>query len=190
MTSGSSAWRSLTAAQQTAWNDYAAQISRTDALGSSYSPTGAELYVGSTIVSGAVGFVTNPPATLPNFVLLVNGMTYTGPSPGPEAFSFDVNTTSTNNTILVETSGPVSPGVTSAAAVRRWRSLPGDALNLAPMQFPFTATAVSILANYNFLFPSPTTGQVVWFRFREIFYDAGGSAPLVNKSAQTFRFVA
>src|SRR5262249_3990343 len=129
-TLGSSAWRTLSDAERTAWNDYAAQITRSDALGSGYAPTGAALFTGATVMKRAAP--TIPPTSLPNYVLGINDITYTDPSPGPEAFSLTLNVTSPDNEFILETSGPVSPGVTSAAAVRRWRTLPDSALNNLP----------------------------------------------------------
>jgi hypothetical protein len=119
----------------------------------------------------------------------VTAMTYTDPTPGPEAFTFHIGLTSTDNFIIVETSGPVSPGITSAAAVRQWRSLPSGASNTQKDLNPMTSNDVPILSSYNFLFPSPVTGQVIWFRFREVFNDGANDALIENKLYQTFRFV-
>lgn len=188
LAAGASAWRGLSDAQRTAWNDYAAQITRSGSLGSSYSPTGAQLFAGSTIVSANVNSIVEPPSELPTWILNVTGMSYTDSTPGPEALEVDVDTTGTN-TFLVETSGPVSPGITSAAAVRRWRTLPTNASNLVPNQFSLTAATVAILTQYKYLFPSPATGNTIWFRFTEIFYGTDGFAPLVNRLKQTFRLV-
>lgn len=187
-TSASSAWRALTSAQQTAWNNYAAQLAYSDSLGSSYSPTGQEVFVSSS-VAGQNVTLTVPPSVLPTYILTVTGMSYVDPTPGPEALSATLDITSADNTALIETSGPVSPGITSAAAVRRWRSLPVTADNLAPEQFDLSASPVDLLANYKFLFPSPPSGSVIWFRFREAFLEAGGSVPIANKLFQTFRLV-
>lgn len=190
LTAGSSGWRSESDATRTAWNDYAAQITRSDRLGSGYSPTGAALYAGSRIASGN-GWTPpqDPPSILPNYVLVIESVTYVDPTPGPEAFNVGIAQTDANNFFLIETSGPVSPGITSAAAVRRWRSLPASALNLTPRQYAMSASTVNFLAQYNFLFPSPVVGQVIWFRFSEIFYDGASAAAIVNRSRQTFRFV-
>src|SRR5262245_36608206 len=54
--SGSSQWRSLSDAQRTAWNDYAQQILRSNGVGSSYTPTGASLFVGGSIITNSPGF--------------------------------------------------------------------------------------------------------------------------------------
>lgn len=190
LTTGSSSWRLLTVPQQTAWNDYAAQILRSDHLGSSYSPTGAALFAGSIIaLQSTASTVTDPPTVLPTYGLVVTGMTYTDPTPGPEAFTF-ATPSNANNLVLVETSGPLSPGVTSAGAVRRWRSLPGSALNLNPTLFTFSSTPVPFLTEYKYLFPSPVTGQAIWFRFRELFVDpANPTVAIANSMRQTFRFV-
>lgn len=190
LTNTSSAWRTLSDTQRTAWNDYAAQLTYSDPLGSSYSPTGASIFVGSAIAPGNTTPAADPPTALPTYVLSVTGMSYVDPTPGPEAFTFVTDNTSPDSLVLVETSGPVSPGVTSAAAVRRWRSLPQSATNLFAARLPFTASPVSILASYKFIFPSPLTGQVIWFRFQEIFIEPFGStAGIVNRNKQTFRFV-
>lgn len=187
-TIGSSAWRGLTDPQRTAWNDYAAQITRNDSLGSGYSPTGAELYTGSVIAIQSGG-QTDPPLSLPAYFMSITAMAYVDPSPGPEALTATLNTTGANNSLIVETSGPVSSGLTSAAAVRRWRSLPSGADNLFASLFSMGATTVDLLTAYKNLFPSPLTGQVIWFRFHELFNDGVGDAQIVNKTVQTFRFV-
>jgi hypothetical protein len=187
-TVGSSAWRALTDAQRTAWNDYAAQLTRSDSLGSSYQPTGAELFTGSVVTSQDLT-LTDPPAVLPNYFLYANAVTYTDPTPGPEAFTVGVGQTNADNRFLIETSGPVSPGLTSAAAIRQWRSLPGSAANLYANLFSFNASPVAFLTEYNYLFPSPTTGQVIFFRFTEVAYPGGSIAGIRNKQRQTLRFV-
>lgn len=188
LTNGSSAWRTLTDAQRTAWNDYAAQISRSDALGSTYNPTGAGLFTAAVIAS-LDPTLTDPPTTLPTYVLQITGMTYTDPSPGPEALTADLAVTSSTNTLFVETSGPVSPGITSVAAVRSWRSLPAGATNLNRNTFAMSGTPVDLLASYKRLFPSPNSGQVIFFRFNEGFSDGVVTAIITNRSRPTFRLV-
>ena len=188
LTAGSSAWRTLSDVSRTAWNDYAAQILRSGRLGSSYNPTGAGLFSGAFIQNpGAT--INDPPSVLPTYVLVVNSIAYVDPTPGPEALNVTILTTSADNLMLAETSGPVSPGVTSAAAVRRWRSLPETAGNIRAMRYAMTASPVDIIAEYKFLFPSPTTGQTIWFRFREAFNDGINSVFITNKSYVTFRLI-
>lgn len=187
LTVGSSGWRQLSDAQRTAWNDYAAQITRSDRLGSGYTPTGASLYTGAGIISGAAA--ADPPAELPDYVLGIQGVSYTDPTPGPEALNATLLTTSANNFMIVDTSGPVSPGLMSAAAIRNWRSLPGSALNRNPNQFSMSAVTVQMLTQYNFLYPTIVVGQVIWFRFREIAFPGGSAAGITNKQWTTFRFV-
>lgn len=186
-TLGSNGWRQLTDTQRTAWNDYAAQISRSDSLGSQYQPTGAELYTGALVTNPGLA-VTDPPATLPIYVLAVDTITYVDPAPGPEAFGVTVSFTSPDNSVLIETSGPLSPGVTSAASIRKWNSLPNSDINRQAMLFSLAASPIDFLTQYKRLFPSPSSGQVIWFRFREIFTDAS-NAGIVNKNLQTYRFV-
>lgn len=186
LTCGSSQWRSLTDPQRTAWNDYAAQITRSDRMGSGYSPTGASLYTGAVIgVSGTA--VTAPPATLPNYVLAIDTMTYVDSTPGPEALTATLVTTSNDNLMLVETSGPVSPGLTSAAAIRRWQSLPPTGENRVRQQFSMSTSPVALLTAYKRLYPSIVSGQVIWFRFRELFYDISGTTPIANRNVTTYR---
>lgn len=189
LTTASNAWRQLTDPQRTAWNDYAAQIGRSDSLGSSYFPTGAALFTGANIAGQAAGTNLDAPLTLPIYVLAILSMAYVDPSPGPEALTLSIATTSTANLILAETSGPISPGITSAGAVRRWRSLPATAGNLNPAQLDMTTSSVSLLTEYKFLFPSPVAGQVIWWRFREIFIDDTNFSAIVNNNFQTFRQV-
>lgn len=189
LTAGSSAWRLLTDPQRTAWNDYAAQLSRTDSLGSSYSPTGASIYTAASIIGLAAGSVTDPPLVLPSYVLAVDSMDYVDATPGPEALTVTVSVTSADNLFVAETSGPVSPGITSAASVRRWRSLPANAANNMLNNFSFSANPVSLLTNYKYLFPSPLPGQSIWFRFRELFIDPTNAVGVVNHLYQTFRLV-
>lgn len=188
-TNASSAWRAQSVADQDAWNVYASQIQRTDSLGQSYTPTGAELFVSAVIAFSDYGFNGPPPSVLPSYVLQVTEITYTDPTPGPEALTAAIAVTSPNNQFIIETSGPVSPGITSAAAVRRWFSLPQDAGNLIREFFAMTATPVAFLTEYKLLFPSPTPGQNIWFRFSEIFLDGTSLAGVVNRQKQTLRFV-
>jgi hypothetical protein len=188
-TAGSSNWRALNGTNQQLWNDYAAQLSYSDRLGSSYSPTGAELFTGSVVSNGVATPPTVPPSTLPVFLLNVTDMVYTDPSPGPEALNVTISPTSNDNLFSVETSGPISAGITSAAAVRRWSSLPAAATNLKKNLYSMSTAPVDIIAEYKFLFPSPNTGDVIWFRFQEIFYATGGTTGIISRARQTFRLV-
>lgn len=183
---GSSGWRYLTDAQRTAWADYAAQIQRSDSLGSGYQPTGASLYAGSVVLQPG-GTVTDPPSVLPEYVLSVINVSYTGPSPGPEAMSLSIQTTSANNFVIIQTSGPVSPGITSAAAVRRWRSLPDTAADFVAKQYLMSASSIAILTQYKYLFPSPPSGSVIWFRVKELFTDGVSAATITNRLWQNLR---
>lgn len=184
---GSSSWKTLSDTDRTGWNDYAQQITRSGRMGSGYSPTGAMLYAGATVM--AAGAIIDVPDALPDFQLVVTSMTYTDSTPGPEAFTVAISGTSAANKFIVETSGPVSAGITSAAAVRRWRSLPLSAANLQPNQFSMATGSESILANYKYLFPSPAPGVCLWFRFREIAWPGSGNVPVTNLQAQTYRLV-
>lgn len=188
LTIGSSAWRTLSDPSRTAWNDYAAQITRSDGLGSGYSPTGASLYAATAILAPGLT-VNDPPNVLPTYVLGVLLVSYTDPTPGPEALDVTLDTTSPDNQVLIETSGPVSPGITSAAAVRRWRSLPDSAANLAANRFSMAATPLSILTEYKRLYPSPVPGQSIWFRFTEIFFDGVNNAGITNHQHATYRLI-
>lgn len=188
-TTASSRWRSLSDPQRTAWNDYAAQISYNDSLGSPYNPTGAALFVASSVANQSVGTVEDAPVNLPQYFLILAGVTYVDPAPGPEAFTIDIGVTDTSNSLLIETSGPVSPGITSAAAIRSWRSLPDSSLNLTPNLFEMTVASVPILTEYKRLFPSPLPGQTIWFRVSELFVDTNFSG-VKNRNAQTIRFTA
>lgn len=189
LTVAASLWRTLTDAQRTGWNDYAAQISRTDSLGSGYTPTGASLFTGCNTAGQSVGSFFDPPLALPSYELAVDSMTYTDPTPGPEALTLQLATTSADNLFIAETSGPVSPGLTSAAAVRRWRTLPSAATNMRAELYSFSANPVALLTQYKFLFPSPLPGQIIWFRFRELFVDPTTTCPVVNTLTQTYRLV-
>lgn len=185
---GSSSWRTLSDAGRTAWNDYAAQILRSGRLGSSYSPTGASLFSGAFMLFPG-STILDPPSTLPTYVLTVSDMAYVDSTPGPEALNVGLVNTSPDNRVLIETSGPLSPGVTSSAAVRRWRSLPSDGFNLNAKKYVMTTDPIDIIAEYKQLFPSPTTGQVIWFRFREIFFDGTTDVGITNTVFQYLRLV-
>lgn len=188
-TVNSSAWRGLTDAQRTAWNDYAAQIIRSGRLGSSYSPTGASLFTGAAIAIGELGTQSDAPVDLPTYSLAIQSITYTDPTPGPEALVMTIGAANANNLLLVETSGPVSAGITSSAAIRRWQSLPSSSSNNEKQYFVMTSTSVAILTEYKYLFPSPVAGQVIWFRVREIFFDSAGNGGIVNQNYQHSKLV-
>jgi hypothetical protein len=122
-------------------------------------------------------------------VLSVTAMAYVDSTPGPEALTATIQNTSGTNFAIVQTSGPVSAGITSAAAVRRWRSLPTAAGNLIPNQFAMSASTLALLVNYKYLFPSPATGQSIWFRFRELAFPSPGGIGITSKTWQTFRLI-
>lgn len=186
LTNASSGWRALTDAQRNAWNVYASQLQRTDSLGQSYTPTGAELFVAAVGASLDLG-LTDPPTVLPNYFLTVGSMAYVDPTPGPEALNVTLLQTNATNRFFVQTSGPVSTGITSAAAIRQWRTLPIAAASPVPQQYPMTATPVDIITEYKLLFPSPAVGQNIWFRFKEYFIESPAFIP--NHQQQTFQLI-
>lgn len=189
LTASSSAWRLLTVPEQDAWNSYAAGIQRSDSLGQSYQPTGAEVFVGAAIANDGISPGANPPGTSPSYGLLVQLISYTDPTPGPEALDVQIIATNANNLVRIETSGPMSPGITSAAAVRRWVSLPTSAGNIVRNLFAMTANPIPILTEYKFVFPSPLPGNAIWFRFTELFSDGVTAGLIANKQHQTYRLV-
>ena len=185
-TIASSAWRTLTDAQRNLWQDYAAQILYSDSLGSSYSPTGHELFVASTIASQDVP-PTVPPPTLPEYTLLVEEVAIT--TGVPAIMLVVLQQTSADSFFSIETSGPISPGITSAAAVRRWRSIPQSQATSNKMLYPMATSPVSITTEYAFLYPSPTVGQTIWFRFTEVWFAPSSATPIVSHQQQTRRVV-
>jgi len=140
----------------------------------------------AVLLSGAP---TDVPDDLPSYVLGVDTVSYVDPTPGPEALNLAIFSTSSTNQVIAETSGPVSAGLTSAAAVRRWRTLPFSATNMGAKQYSMSATPIDMITEYKYLFPSPVAGQVIWFRFREVAYPGLAAIPIVNMNWQTYRLV-
>ena len=74
MVNASQAWRALTKAQQAAWTTYGANHPRSDALGQSSAPTGAQAHAGinTNLQLAGLAMVTVPPAD-PDFSAFVPG---------------------------------------------------------------------------------------------------------------------
>lgn len=106
----SSAWRGLTDVQREAWNSFADANPQTDSLGQSVTLTGHQAYVSvnCALLAAGLAVVTVPDAgaPLPAPALGAQTLTVAGFS-----LAFGSNPVPAGESLVIETSPPVSPGV-------------------------------------------------------------------------------
>lgn len=91
LTSLSQAWRELSSAQRNGWNVAAASVTRQNALGESYNPTGQQLYVGTNINRQLIGEAIIDSAPTPDAApeLVGAALFATGTEPAQFRLTFD-----------------------------------------------------------------------------------------------------
>tara|TARA_R110000868_G_C10961756_1_gene768601 strand:+ start:4850 stop:5533 length:684 start_codon:yes stop_codon:yes gene_type:complete len=157
LTQFSQGWKALTQAQRDAWNAAVGSFTRTNIFGSTYSPSGKNLYTALNTNLTKVGYtaITIPPipsATvapgIEDFVLNV----------GDETLTFLVNEGSASQKLFVQASPPVSPGITNISSK----------LRLIKVTTQVAATDVDIWAEYVAAYGTPTAGTKIFIKVTAI----------------------
>lgn len=170
---GSQAWRSLTDAQRSAWNNAAALIPLQDSLGRTYYRTGQEYYVSTWVNCQLYAAGTAVPAdpgtiTLPAALASMTATAVAGPA------SFSVAYTATplaaNTKVVIECSGMLSPGVNFVK-----RSL----LKVVHVSAAAAASPANILAAYNAIFGGLVVGKKIMVRVT-VLSSTGGRSTSVS----------
>ena len=125
--SASSAWASLSGANQAAWISFAAGHPITDSLGQSIVLTGQNMYVGcgSQLLNCGEALPTMPPVSTATGTPVVSAFTVT--SGGVVTVTLD-GSGSADDFILVAFSAPVSAGVTFQKTFWQQTVVPGDSV--------------------------------------------------------------
>lgn len=150
MSVNASAWRLLTAAQRTAWNDFGAMISRTDSLGQSYTLNGFMAYcsVNNNRVAAGDAVISDPLIYTEPAALLTLTPTLTS-----AAFS------------IAFTATPLAAGVKlfiyAGPQRTAGRNFEGD-MRLITVSAAAAASPLNVLAAYTGRFGAPVTGNKVF----------------------------
>jgi hypothetical protein len=156
-------WRGLTYAARGEWSNMAQNYSYTDSLGQGYTMTGFQFYV--SVNSLALLATTNPfgvvpPTHLASFVMDPSAYRVIATAaPVAMTLEFEPTPLTLDRDILVQSTGPVSPGITSPPGPHYWR-------HITSVAGPAPSPAV-ILTQYQAHFGPPRLGQVIFFRFAE-----------------------
>ena len=162
-------WRGLTDAQRAAWANMAANYAYTDSLGQGYTLTGSQFYQSaqlSSIIATGADWGATAPVDLSSFVVDAN--TYVMDAEATVAaleLNFDPTPLPTDHFVIIESTGPVSPGVSSPPGPHYWRNVSSIA--------PAATSPAAILTPYVALFGALAAGQKIFFRLAE--YDANAA---------------
>jgi len=149
----SQAWRGLTAAQRAAWNAAAASgaFPQTNALGVTYNPTGAQLFVrlNINILLAGGSAITAPPVKPSLTQVLLTTLTAADATPALSlAFS---GTLGASEALLISATGNLSPGV-SRPGKSQYRFLEA-----------YTSTsAADILTSFQAIYGDPVETQKIF----------------------------
>lgn len=145
------AWSDLTAAQRAGWADLAASITRTDALGQSYTMSGAQCYLSINMNNLDAGnaIVSDAPAKVSPDALLTAVVTTTG---GTLSLAYTATPLPTGARVFVYASPQRSPG----------RSFEGD-FRLIHVSAAAAASPADLVAAYTAKFGAPVVGNKIFF---------------------------
>ena len=168
------AWRSLTAAQQLAWNAAAdsGAFPLKNTLGITFQPTGAQLYnqLNLNIVKVGGTAITDPPQKAEIPAILLGALTAADGTPAlSQVFT---GTLGADHSLAVYATAPLSPGI----------SRPGKSKFRYLATYNSTSPA-NLLSNYQALYGDPVAGQ-------KIFIYAETVAELTGATAQAGSSVA
>lgn len=159
-------WRSLTAAQRTAWNAAVSNFKTTDVFGDLKEPTGLQLYIrlNANIVNAGGSAITTPPVPVG-----VTALTTLSLSAAVTGTAFDVTFAATpvptGHTLIVEATPQVSPGISNANSLFRViGSVAAAGTSPADLSTEYTAKFGSLVAGQKIFIRakviSTATGEV------------------------------
>lgn len=162
-------WRTLTAAQRTAWNNAVAGYAKTDIFGALRNPTGAQLFIQvncNLLASGGTA-ITSPAAPKGVSVVTLTSMTYTSGTPALTAV-FSANVPAATRVIVFATA-PQSAGVNFVKSQLRVISTLAAA----------AATPANLLSAYNTKFGAVgAVGTKIFIGFRFVDQTSGIKSPM------------
>lgn len=163
----SAAWRSLTEAEQLAWQTYAQAHPHTDSLGQQIILTGAQMFIGINNRLAAVDLaqVVDVPADPAPDPLLT--MVITATAPATISIAFTPTPVPASTTFQFFASAPLSPGV----------SYPGQFKQIDRLSAAGTSP-LAIGALYVARWGNFAVGQRIYFRAVAVRTDGAYSAPL------------
>jgi hypothetical protein len=157
-TGQSQVWRTLTASQRSAWEAFAANISKSNIWGDKYAPTGKNAFqlINMNLLLAGGTVVTDPPATTPATAL--TSFAVASNTTSAQTLSFAASPVPTGMKLVIFATRPLSAGVGSAGA--RFR------------KFTTVAAAATSPANtfsaYQTKFGTPVSGQKIFFKCKVI----------------------
>jgi hypothetical protein len=172
----SSAWRGLTAAEVQGWNTLASTVTFKDTLGSSYNPTGAQLFMlmsRNLIRNGGSANANAPVAipAIPALLTLTPTITVTGGAVTAISLAFTPTPVPTGVAMFIYASKSVSTGISF----------------VSPSQYRFMVAVAAaadspeaLLTPYTTVFGTPPITGKINFRARFIDTNSGYSGPLIQ----------
>ena len=154
----STGWRALTQAQRDSWNSAAGDVNRTNIFGDGYHPTGKNLYALTNInliLAGGSAVTAPPLATLP---VNLTALALASNTTAAQSITFTVTPVEAGNTVIVEATRPMSPGVTS----------PGKAYRKFTTVAAAGTSPLNSYAAYVTKFGTPILGKKIFFRVYKI----------------------
>lgn len=145
------AWRALTDNQRAGWESLGSQITRTDALGQTYTLNGFSAYVSvnNNLAAAGESAVSAAPAVVTPDGLLTATITSTG---GTLSIAYTATPLAANTKLLVYASPQRSAG----------RSFEGD-LRLIFVSAAAAASPANVLSAYTARFGAPVVGNKIFF---------------------------
>lgn len=164
----SSAWASLTAAQQAAWVSFAAAHPITDSLGSSITLTGQQMYVAvnTQLLNCAQAQSNTPPAS--STVFSAGAPTFTAVSAGAITFT-PTGLGDAADFLLIAFSKPVSGGTLFNKTFWQERVVAGN-----------STAAVVATTSYQTQFGIPPVGSRIFYRATPVNEDGFTGTPVIG----------
>ena len=178
----SSAWRSLTQDQITAWNQAALQLMKSNVFGGKYHTTGHKLFVAwntEAFMNGASVEITDPfSVTIPAVVQISNFDTTLGP-PYTMHFVTDIAVPA-NSKLIVEATPCISPGISNVK---------GKFRRIAEIAGGTASGTQQIYADFQTRFGDKVTGKKVFIRAFTTNNDASKQVMLFKAGAELAKIV-
>lgn len=156
-------WRGLTDDQRAAWANMAANYNHSDSLGQSYTLTGSQFYQSAQLECQAAGngvFGPDAPTSLASFVMDTGAYAVTADaSLGEIKLAFSPTPIPSTTIIIIQSTGPVSPGLSSPPGTHYWRFI--HAL------VPTGTSPQNFATQYTALFGTLVAGQKIFTRVKE-----------------------
>jgi len=164
LSSFSQAWKGLTQAQRDAWNAAVSGYTKTNVFGDTVNPSGKNLYTGLNSNLEKVGYSAISVPAVPESVISPD-VSDAACSLSLTSLEFDFAAGSADQTMFVQMSTPVSPGITNISSK----------VSLIGTQIQTTPATVDLWTEYVAIYGTPAVGQKIFMRISAV-RDATGQS--------------